>query len=204
MSYMGSRILSLMEQEKMSEEKLAQITKIGTMTLRRYILGYSAPNQEDALKLSEAFKVPVSYIMGSGEDVYFSEPISRIPVFRDFNEKLSGEKPSIESPEYISGNYHVKDVKSCYFIVADSDDMIYSKIGKGDKVLISPEESLTSGDLAAVRFNGKEPLIRKVYFEGKNIILTTTGPNVEEIVLDAKEDKVEFLGRVVFTISYPE
>ena len=73
----------------------------------------------------------------------------------------------------------------------------------GDKVLINPDKPVVSGDLAAVSVNGEKPVIRRVFFDGTMVYLSTEGITSKTDIYDTKKKKVEFLGTVVFSISYP-
>lgn len=174
------------------------------MSLRRAITGYSEMPIEDLEKVADVLGVSVDYLLGKKSPGAMSEPISRIPVFRDFPDKNeNGEYVSDKPTEYICGSYGYKDMKKCFFVIAKDDSMSNAKITMGDKVLINPDKPVVSGDLAAVSVNGEKPVIRRVFFDGTMVYLSTEGITSKTDIYDTKKKKVEFLGTVVFSISYP-
>ena len=200
----GDRIALLMGKAKLTERELADKAKIGYMSLRRAITGYSEMPIEDLEKVADVLGVSVDYLLGKKSPGAMSEPISRIPVFRDFPEKNeNGEYVSDKPTEYICGSYGYKDMKKCFFVIANDDSMSNAKITMGDKVLINPDKPVVSGDLAAVSINGEKPVIRRVFFDGTMVYLSTEGITSKTDIYDTKKKKVEFLGTVVFSISYP-
>lgn len=200
----GDRIALLMGKAKLTERQLAEKAQIGYMSLRRAITGYSEMCREDLEKVANVLGVSVDYLLGKKSSLTMSEPISRIPVFRDFPEKdENGEYVSEKPAEYICGSYGYKDMKKCFFVIAKDDSMSNAKITMGDKVLINPDKPVVSGDLAAVSINGDKPVVRRVFFDGAMIYLNTESIAPKTDIYDAKKKQVEFLGVVVFVISYP-
>lgn len=198
----GDRIALLLGKEKLTEKELAEKAGVGFMSLRRAITGYSELPREDLSKVADALGVSLDYLLGKKAELAMSEPLSRIPVFRDFPEKDENGEP--EKPtEYICGNYGYKSMKDCFFVVAKDDLMSGAKITKGDKVLINPDKPIISGDLAAISVDGGKPVIRRVFFDGSLVYLNTEGSATTTEVLDTKKKDIEFLGSVVMVISYP-
>lgn len=202
MSLSGDRILLLMQNAGIGPEKLSEMMKIGLTTLKRYTDGYSEPTAEDLAKLSVIFGVPSGYITGATDVPELSEPMYRVPVFKDFPQKAVDEDSEINPVEYICAS-GITDMKNCFFVIMDNDDMSAAKINQGDRVLINPDKSIVSGDLAAVSVDGGAPIIRRVYFDGPIILLNTEGKKPESIEYDSFKTQIQFLGSVVFAISCP-
>ena len=204
MSVTGDRILLLMNNASIGPEKLSEMMKIGLMTLKRYTDGYNEPTAEDLTKLSVIFGVPVGYITGETDAPELSEPMSRLPVFKDFPKKPGdGAGEELNPVESISASSGTEDMRNCFFVIIDNDDMRAAKINKGDRVLINPDKSIVSGDLAAVSIDGAPPVIRRVYFDGPVILLNTEGKKPESVEYDSAKTEIKFLGSVVFAISRP-
>lgn len=196
----GDRIALLLRKERLTEKQLAERSGVGFMSIRRAITGYSDMSQEDLAKVAGVLDVSVDYLLGRKAEQAMSEPLSRIPVFRDFPEK--DENGNMEKPaEYICGNYGYKSMKSCFFVIVNDDLMSEAKITKGDKVLINPDKPIVSGDLAAVSVCGEKPAIRRVFFDGSKVYLNTESSSPATDIFDLK--KVKFIGAVVMVISYP-
>lgn len=203
MSVTGDRILLLMKNTAMGPEKLSELMKIGLTTLKRYTDGYNEPTAEDLTKLSVIFGVPSGYITGETDAPELSEPMCRVPVFKDFPEKTDDENEELKPVEYISAGGGTVNMKNCFFVIADNDDMSAAKINQGDRVLINPDKSIVSGDLAAVSVGGAPPVIRRVYFDGPIILLNAEGKKPESVEYDSTKTEIKFLGSVVFAISRP-
>ena len=201
MATMAEKIALLMQKKNISEEDMARRLGVGNMTVRRYLTGYSEPFGADLAAIASLLEVSEDYLLGKQDFMALSEPIARIPVFNDF--PCGEENDEIKPLEYICGSYGTQSVKNCFFVVANDDSMSGAKITVGDKVLINPERAVVSGDLAAVSVEGGKPLIRRVYFDGSRVLLNSEGIEPSSVEIDINKTKVEFLGAVVFIISYP-
>ncbi len=205
MATIGERILKIMIERKMTKTELSEKTGIGKMSLERYITDYSLPDDDSLKIIARVLSVSTDYIKGKSDVAEMSEPITKVPIFSEFPDKVT-DKEDIREMEvigYITGNYSRKDMELCYFIIAKDDSMLYAKIGAGDKVLINPASPIESGSLAAVRIEGEEAKIRRVFINGGKVTIREESTFPKSEVFDLSEGKVTFLGSVVFVISYP-
>ena len=205
MSTPGEKIFYMMIERGMTRAELCEKAKIGKMSLERYITDYSLPDSDSLKRIAGALSVSEDYITGKSDVKEMSEPITKIPIFSDFPDKVTSKEDirDMDIVGHITGNYSKKDSELCYFVIARDDSMIYAKIGAGDKVLINPSLPLESGCLAALRIEGERAKIRRVFLNGDKVTIReeSTFPKSEEF--DLSEGKVTFLGTVVFIISYP-
>lgn len=205
MSTPGEKIFYMMIERGMTKAELCEKANVGKMSLERYITDYSLPDSESLKRIADTLSVSVDYIAGKSDVKEMSEPITKIPIFSEFPDKVTSKEDirEIEAVGHITGNYSRSDMELCYFVIAKDDSMLYAKIGVGDKVLINPSLPLESGCLAAVKVEGEEAKIRRVFINGDKVIIReeSTFPKSEEFILS--EGKVTFLGTVVFIISYP-
>ncbi len=205
MATMGERILHLMESRNMPKEELIKRSEIGEVSLKRYLTDYSAPTEEDVIKIAKALGVPSSYIKGESDAPFMSEPISKIPIFAEFPKKVTSREDirDINTIGHITGNYSREDMDLCYFVIAKDDSMIYAKIGAGDKVLINPSIPFESGTIGAVSVDGKEAVLRRIFIKGTEITIKDESLAPDIKIYDAREHDIKILGSVVFVISYP-
>lgn len=205
MATIGERLQKIMSERKMSKAELCERANIGKVSLERYITDYSLPDTESLNRIAAALFVSVDYIVGKTDAANMSEPMNKVPILSEFPDKVTSKEDlrAFEAIGHITGNYSKKDMELCYFVIAKDDSMIYAKIGAGDKVLINPAATVESGGLAAVKIEDRDPEIRRVYIKGDKIEIRTESilPRIEEF--DIKDNKVTFLGSVVFIISYP-
>ena len=205
MATIGERLQKIMSERKMSKAELCERANIGKVSLERYITDDSLPDTESLNRIAAALFVSVDYIVGKTDAANMSEPMNKVPILSEFPDKVTSKEDlrAFEAIGHITGNYSKKDMELCYFVIAKDDSMIYAKIGAGDKVLINPAATVESGGLAAVKIEDRDPEIRRVYIKGDKIEIRTESilPRIEEF--DIKDNKVTFLGSVVFIISYP-
>ena len=205
MATIGEKLQKIMSERKMSKAELCERANIGKVSLERYITDYSLPDTESLNRIAAALFVSVDYIVGKTDAANMSEPMNKVPILSEFPDKVTSKEDlrAFEAIGHITGNYSKKDMELCYFVIAKDDSMIYAKIGAGDKVLINPAATVESGGLAAVKIEDRDPEIRRVYIKGDKIEIRTESilPRIEEF--DIKDNKVTFLGSVVFIISYP-
>ncbi|MDO5479615.1 MAG: S24 family peptidase [Clostridia bacterium] len=205
MSTPGEKIFYMMIERGMTKAELCEKAEIGKMSLERYITDYSLPDDESLKRIANVLSVSVDYIVGKSDVKEMAEPITKIPVFSEFPNKVTGKEDirAMKAIDHITGNYSRSDMELCYFVIAKDDSMIYAKIGAGDKVLINPSVPLESGSLAAVRIEGEEAKIRRVFLDGDKVTIREESTFPKSEVYDISEGKVTFLGTVVFIISYP-
>lgn len=203
MSMIAERMALLMDKKHISDSELADRIGVGPMTIKRYLMGYTEPLDEDLEAIAYVLEVSPDYLRGQKDFASFSEPMARIPVFHDFPENGDIEITELKPVEYICGSYGTQSVRNCFFIIAGDDLMSGAKITMGDKVLINPDKAVVSGDLAAVSVAGKKPAIRRVFFDGTKVLINTEGEHPTSEEYDLNKTKIELLGGVAFIISYP-
>ncbi len=205
MATLGERILYLMKSRNMEREEFLNRTEIGEVSFERIISDYSAPADEDIIKIATVLGVPLSYIKGETDAKFMSEPITKIPIFAEFPKKVTSREDisNIKTIGHVTGNYRNEDMDLCYFVIAKDDSMIYAKIGAGDKVLINPSIPFESGTIGAVSVDGKEPEIRRIFIKGTEITIKDESLAPDIKVYDVTEHDIKILGSVVFVISYP-
>lgn len=171
MEGIGERIALYMKKQSMTEEELARKADIGVMTLKRYIMGYNVPSKADAEKLGAALGVSAAYILGQFDMGMLGEPILNIPIEWEGNKGRNKPESVAVSTKLISEQENVDKIRECFFFIVGDDDMRGAKLTTGDKVLINPSGTVVSGDLAAIKIDGGKTVIRRVFFDGDNIIV---------------------------------
>ena len=205
MSTLGEKIFYMMIKIGISKEELCEKADIGKMSLERYITDYSLPDENAIKRIAKALSVSEDYLEGKSDAKALSEPITKIPIFSEFPGKVTSKEDirGLNAIGHITGNYSKSDMDLCYFIIVKDDSMLYAKIGAGDKALINPSAPIESGSLAAVSVDGGEAKIRRVFIDGDKVTIKeeSTFPKIDEYNIN--EHNINFLGSVVFVISYP-
>ena len=74
MASIGERIRQLRKENKLSQKDLAERLKVASNTVSKWELGTQDPDEENLVKMSELFDVPLVYLGGTSDDRSFPEP----------------------------------------------------------------------------------------------------------------------------------
>ena len=119
-----------------------------------------------------------------------------VPVLNSTSTGKLIDYADMEYPPGIAEEYYEFKVNdpNAFFLRAEGDCMA-PEIKKGDLLLISPNEKVESGDMAAV-VNGKgEKEIRRITIREDQMILAPENP-VYPVIVWEKKDKPKIIGRV--------
>ena len=84
-----------------------------------------------------------------------------------------------------------------FTLLCKGDSMIDSRIWDGDVVYIRQQPEVENGEIAAVRI-GEEATLKKVYYNGRRIILRACNPLYADMEYEGEElNDVEILGKAV-------
>jgi len=104
--------------------------------------------------------------------------------------------PPTYAEEEIEGYMYVDPVISgvsegdeLFFLRVKGDSMT-PRFQPGDLVLIKRQDSVQPGEVSAVIVNGNEACLKKVYFSGDNLILQSTNPAYEPIIVPAYDCQI--------------
>lgn len=86
-----------------------------------------------------------------------------------------------------------------FFLIVKGDSMIEEGIGDGMRVLVRKQRSCQHGKIGVVIINGDEGTLKRVFYEGDNIILQAANKNIpprvfpiDEVLIQGQVTKVEF------------
>ncbi len=171
-----SRILKLLrENQNLTQAQIGKIVNKGESTVRMWELRKSEPDHETIMVLADYFGVSVDYLLGRQEkspsNIY---EVDGLLVYEEIgtvcagyngaiNEIPTGKKVEIPASMISGGN------KEDYFVLRISGNSMYPKLLEGDTILCKRCDSVDSGDLAVVLYNGDEATVKKVhYVTGQN------------------------------------
>lgn len=220
----GERIQSRQKQERIQTKEILEALNIKGSTLSRWKNNINEPDDETKLKLALILKTSVAYLMGETNDptpkaglndvsdiayIFEKDNLIEIPLY-DIESVASSWSDCLYSaiPEGVKTIYVEKDsfeklddARSPFAITMTNDSMAGASIDKGDVLVISPADTVKSGDVAFA-CHGDMWLVRWIYFKPDGSIeLHATNPNYTPIIVEREhaENKRWFrlVGKVV-------
>lgn len=186
-----ARLKSRRNALELSFQDLANLTGMSKSTLQRYesgaIKNIPLSRVED---LASALRTTPEYLMGwdSDEKAERNEgdiPSGFFPLPRTVKKPRLGcivcGEP-IDSPENLDGYDDVPENIRCDFTLkCEGDSMIGARIMDGDIVYIRQQSTADNGQIAAVCI-GDEKTLKRVYWDGKTLILQPENPKYQPFV----------------------
>lgn len=180
-----NRLAKALRLRNMKPIELSEKTKIPKSSISQYMSGYSKPNSERTLLISQALNINEAWLLGfdvpmernDGTNNRFPAPnitedFTTFPVIGEiaagYNhiaiENWEGDTVDIPNT-YLHGRSHDEFIVLCV-----KGDSMYPIYQDGDKVLILKQSTLNnSGDIGAILYDDEISTIKKVEYEsGKN------------------------------------
>ena len=207
---LSGKIRYLRAKHSLTLEQVAQQVGVGRSTVRKWETGLIANMRRDKIeKLARALHTTPGYLMGWESDVdssssLFPDNIIPMPVMEKI--PLLG---SIACGAPILAEEHIEDyvdkpthIKADFSLTCKGDSMINARIFDGDIVYIRQQDTVESGEIAAVLIDSEATLKRVRLFDD-HISLEPENPQYRPIVLWGEEmNTVRILGKAVaFTSS---
>lgn len=101
--------------------------------------------------------------------------------------------------EYFPANRSLLKNGEYVWLKATGDSMINAGIREGSKVLISLQEKIENGDIAAVCIDEQNAILKKVYFNDDNITLVSENSSYKDQVY--RKSRILFKGKAVYVGS---
>lgn len=197
----GRHIKLLRETIGMTQGELGKKVNKGESTVRMWELGKSEPDNETLKILADLFNVTTDYLLGRDEKSPLPKQGGRgvkIPVYGEIAAGIPIE--AIEdiidfeeiTPEMAaSGEYIALSVKG---------DSMAPRILEGDVVIIRRQETIESGEVAAVMVNGDSATLKRVRYADNGLWLLGNNPSFQPIFYSKEECTslpVRILGKMV-------
>ena len=197
------RIKSRREELGLSQEELAH--RVGykdRSSIAKIESGVNDITQSKIAIFAKALETTTLWLMGDTEAPPAQKlPSNCLPLPRTVKKPRLGAiacgKP-ILAVENISEYDDVPITIHCDFtLLCKGDSMIDARIWDGDVVYIRQQPEVENGEIAAVRI-GEEATLKKVYYNGRRIILRACNPLYADIEYEGEElNDVEILGKAV-------
>jgi repressor LexA len=225
MKNLGEKLRELRKERGYTLRELGEELNMSFSILAMYERGERTPPVDKLILLADFFDVSTDYLLGKAEqrnypeqltekvepdevlmtvrvDGYHLENLLEIPVYYSIlnSEKEIAEELSqyriMSRNNLVEGNY--------FYLRVRDDSMSGSRICTGDMILVQETTEVDNGSIVLVstknkgdsRKNSKsEELIRRIYFQKKQIILEPDNNDYKPIILPQK--KVKIIGKVI-------
>lgn len=182
------RLRELRKQRGLTTTALANIVGCSNPTITHYERGDRKPDPDMLKKFADFFGVSVDYLLGRDEKSPLAKQGGRgvkIPVYGEIAAGIPIE--AIEdiidfeeiAPEMAaSGEYIALSVKG---------DSMAPRILEGDVVIIRRQETIESGEVAAVMVNGDSATLKRVKYADNGLWLLGNNPSFQPIFYSKEE-----------------
>lgn len=218
-----------MKWDKFKEERLkkglnqvefAKIFNVTKQTVSNWESGKRKPDNDTIVKIANFFDVTTDYLLGNDSkkntddtdlfnlkgDVRFLKKVKdsdmvKIPVLG----AIRAGMPLYADENIIDYEYvHQEELvmgEETFFLEVKGDSMINARILDGDRVRIRKQSYLeNNGDIMAVRVNGDEATLKRVYRQQNGLVLQSENPKYAPMFF-SKEDveilPVEIIGKAI-------
>ena len=198
---MENHLKFLRKQRNLLQKDVSKYLNISVSTYCNWENGKFEPDQESLSKLADFFGVSADYLLGRDEKSPLAKQGGRgvkIPVYGEIAAGIPIE--AIEdiidfeeiTPEMAaSGDYIALSVKG---------DSMAPRILEGDVVIIRRQETIESGEVAAVMVNGDSATLKRVKYADNGLWLLGNNPSFQPIFYSKEECTslpVRILGKMV-------
>lgn len=211
MDKFGKTLKKLRENNNISAAKFSEDLSIHRGTLSNWETGRRTPDSQTLLKIAEYFNVTVDYLLCNDNtddtdlfnlkgDVKFTKQFTdskmlKIPVIG----VIKAGVPMLADENIIDYEYiHQEEVlvgEEYFYLQIKGDSMINARIYDGDRVLIKKQNFIeTNGDIMAVRVNGNEATLKRVYMQEKGIMLVSENTTYEPMFFPASDLDTGYVG----------
>ena len=172
---LGERIKYERKKKNVSQTILADMCSVTQQAVGKWENDISEPDVDSFNILADYFNVSLDYLLGRTNEIIPTNiyDVDRLLVFEEIGSVRAGfdgmvdEIPTgkkVEIPaSMISGD------KKDYFVLRVKGNSMYPRLMDGDTILCKRCDSVDSGSLAVILYNGDEATVKKVnYKQGEN------------------------------------
>lgn len=198
-------IISLMQEQNISQTELSRITGITQSSISDWIRGKYLPKQDKVDILAKALGTTPAYLMGwedSPTDNMIPKYSNIYPIktkrFPLLGEIACGE-PIFANEDRESYVEASTDIHADFCLKAHGDSMINARIQDGDIVFIRSQPMVENGEIAAVIINDTATLKRVFFYPKKSqLILQAENPAYAPIIYTGEDiNTITILGKAI-------
>ncbi|UBH14891.1 helix-turn-helix domain-containing protein [Macrococcus armenti] len=196
---MAKNIKKFMKINKIDRNRMSKDLNVSYTTLSDWINAKTYPRIDKIELMANYFSISKSDLVEDSDDIDISNilPVISIPVLS----KVSAGLPiyaeqNIVDHTFISKTL-VKNGKE-YFGLIVSGDSMDKEFKDGDIVIVEYNSPIENGQIGVVQINGYNATVKRVRYNGDNIILLPESNNQKhQPQFYNKNDEIIFVGRVV-------
>ncbi len=174
---MVNRLKYLRKTHKKTQQEMANYLGLSQQAYSTYENETRTPPTDMTVKLATFFKVSIDYLLGRTDtpmpkyEIPSSVEIINYPVIGYIRAGYGGEAIEQETgeiqevPRSIMNGHKPSD----FFVLEVKGDSMYPELREGDRVLVRKCDSIDSGSIGVVLYNGNEATIKKIVYKyGEN------------------------------------
>lgn len=189
----AERLKVLRKENKMSQQKLADLLGLGQSTIAMWEKGKNSPEYESLIKIANIFNVSIDYLAGQKT----AKLPCRIPVLgyvragaptEALEEVMDYEDITLSESE--AGNYFALRIKG---------DSMAPRMMEGDTVIVRKQSDCSSGDICVALVGSGDATVKKIIKKDTGIILMPLNTCYDPLVFTLKEIEtfpVTIIGKV--------
>lgn len=198
----GQRMRARRKEIGLSAERLAEVLGVSPATIYRYENGDIEKVPGDRLgPIADALNTTPTFLMGWDDSIDASFPANIIPMPEMRKIPLVGSiacGAPILAEEHIEEYIDIqKHINADFALTCRGDSMINARIFDGDIVYIRQQDTVESGEIAAVLIDG-EATLKRVQLYNDHISLEPENPQYRPLVYWSEEmNNVRILGKAI-------
>lgn len=208
----SARFKQLRKESGLTQQDIANVVFVDKTTVSKWELGGNYPNQNVQTALADFFKVSVDYLLGrtdirNANITPPSEAVIDMPIIGSVRGGMDGNVVQEETGEtrpIAASALHGRPDE--YFLLRVRGDSMYPDIMDGDCVLVKKTESVESGSMAVVLYDGYYATVKWVrYVEGEDWVdLIPNNPQYAPVRIEGADlEQCHVLGEVVDILRKP-
>ncbi|QEX30717.1 helix-turn-helix domain-containing protein [Staphylococcus lugdunensis] len=195
---MAKNISRLMKENNLDRKKLSNDLKVKYTTLSDWINAKTYPRIDKIELLADYFNVTKADLVEDKErQVLETLPVKKIPVVSKISAGLPiySEENLIDYIYFATNKLNSDKEEFGLKVSGDSMDKIFQD---GDIVVVEKDSVVENGQLGVIMINGYNATVKRIRYNGNQIILIPESNNQEHLPqVYGKDDEIKIIGRVV-------
>lgn len=146
-------------------------------------------------RMANFFNVPISYFTGESKDVDINSYDSEVVKIPIIGEVKAGY--DLLAEQNITGYSYVAKAMlnggEYFYLKVYGDSMTGADIAQGDLLLVRRQPAVDEGQIAVVLLDNSEVTVKRIYYQGEQVILQSENPKYPPRLVNYKDIKVHGL-----------